>query len=111
MIEFLRRIWTFVQPYRLRLILGLMCGILYAGANAALLLSINLVINLVFDHSGPVSLLEKVEKTSHFLAHQLARIPWMLPQLQSSSSRWGMVLMIAAVPVVMFFRGLFAYLN
>ena len=35
---FFRRLWTFVRPYRARLFLGLLCGVLYALANGLLIL-------------------------------------------------------------------------
>jgi subfamily B ATP-binding cassette protein MsbA len=107
MIAFLRRIWTFVKPYQSRLIIGFLAGIFYAGISAALVLSINLVIDLVFKHSDPVSLVQRVEKTSPFLAHLLEKIP----QIKSPSSRIGMVCVISTVPLIMFLRGLFSYLN
>jgi len=64
MIAFLRRIWMFVKPYQSRLVLGLLCGILYAVANAAFVIAGKLVIDLVFPATR-----------SGTLANELARAP------------------------------------
>lgn len=111
MIDFLRRIWAFVKPYQFRLILGLVCGILYAVSSGVLTLTVKLVIDVVFDHAGPVSILDRVQAASKPLAHFLERLPIGVEELKSPSSRVGMVLLIASVPLIMFFRSLFSYLN
>jgi len=48
MFAFLRRIWPFVRPYRSRLVLGLVCGVLSAVASATLVGLIKIVVKLVF---------------------------------------------------------------
>lgn len=111
MIAFLRRIWVFVKPYQSRLILGLICGIVYAASSGALMVTIKLVTDLVFDHSGSISIIERVQKTSKTLAHLLEHLPWALPDLKSPSSNVGKVLLISMVPLVMLVRGIFSYLN
>ena len=111
MIAFLRRILGFVKPYRSRLILGLVCGILYALANTALVATLKLVINLIFPTKEPVSVATGLHKAPSFLQHLFDSIVSRLPQLDSPASKLGIVLVIATVPLVMLLRVLFAYLN
>src|ERR1043166_1572658 len=111
MIEFLRRVWVFVKPYQARLLLGLLCGILYAVANGALLVAIKVVTNLIFAPRGSVSLFDEAQKASKSLGHFLEWLAPILPGLKSPSSKLGLVLLIAAVPFIMFVRGLLSYLN
>src|SRR5436190_21862712 len=111
MIKFLARLWSFVGPYRSRLVLGLIFGILFAFANVLLALSARIVVNTVFPGEGGGSSLDQ----------QLARIriDWVRHLVDSlltwvdarKTSRPEAVLMICSIPVIMLFRSLFAYLN
>ena len=60
MIDFLRKLWKFVRPYRGRLLLGLMCGILFGLANGILIGAVKVVIQLVFE--GKTDLHSQLEK-------------------------------------------------
>jgi len=110
MTTFLLRLWVYVRPYRARLFFGLLCGILYALSNGALILVIKTVVNLLFG-GGPVSFHEEVAKAPSFLQPALNRLIEALPALQSPESKLGLLLVIASVPAVMFVRSLSAYLN
>ena len=50
MIDFLRKLWQFVHPYRGRFFLGLVCGGFFAITNGLLIGSIRVVMQLVFKH-------------------------------------------------------------
>jgi ATP-binding cassette, subfamily B, bacterial MsbA len=111
MVLFLRRLWTFVRPYRLRLFLGLVCGILYGLANGALMATVKLVVRLIFQGSAEISLAQELAKLPQFLqplAEQLTR--W-VPQITVPSSKSAMVLVVASIPTVMLLRVLCGYLN
>jgi subfamily B ATP-binding cassette protein MsbA len=110
MVAFLLRIWSFVKPYRVRLVLGLVCGVLYGLTNGLLVGVSNLVVNLIFTGSQKVSFESALGKTPALrdMAAQLAA--WM-PELKSPSSRLGITLLILAIPGVMMLRGLLGYLN
>src|SRR3954468_17560928 len=108
MLDFLRKIWGLVRPYRARLFLGLICSALFAFCNALLMVVAKIVPDMVF---GPPTLnpIEGLinkdpEGWRDFLNHHL-------PQLQQPHSKTGMVLAICAMPLVMLLRGLFSYLN
>lgn len=111
MITFLQRIWTFARPYSLRLVLGLLCGMLYALANGALVLVIKLVVDLVFVGSANLSFAQQLEKVPTVIRPLAENLVTWLPALNSPSSKLGMVLVIATIPVVVFVRALFAYLS
>ena len=108
MLGFLRKIWALVRPYRNRLFLGLVCGTLFALSNALLMVVVKIVPDMVFgkpDVNPIANLINKApEAWRDFLNHHL-------PQLQVPHSKPGIVLAICAIPVMMFLRGLFSYLN
>ena len=111
MTSFLRRIWTYVQPYRTRLILGLVCGILFALSNGALYLVVKEVVNLVFGTGASATAGQQFSRVPAFLR---PASEWMVERLSgvdAPSSTGQLLLVIAAIPVVMFFRTVFIYLN
>lgn len=110
MTAFLLRLWTFVRPYRTRLFFGLGCGILFALTNGALYLIVKLVVNAVFggQKSGMDELLKGVPV---FLQSSVRALAGHIPLLRGDASQSGLVLVILLIPLVMFFRSLFNYLN
>ena len=54
MILFLRALWEFVRPYRLRFFLGLVCGALYGATNGLLIAAVKVVVQLVFKGRRPL---------------------------------------------------------
>jgi subfamily B ATP-binding cassette protein MsbA len=100
-----------VRPYKARLILGLLCGVLCALMNGVLVLAINLVVNLVFAGSAKHSVAQHLQKLPDFARPLVEGVIRWLPDLKSSSSKLGTVLVIAAIPAVMLLRALFGYLN
>ncbi len=111
MISFLRRLWTFVRPYRARLMLGLFCGILFGLTNAFLLIAIRVVIDLVFSGGNNSSLSDQLAKAPAFVQHWIEALKPLLSHLQVASSKLDAVLVISSIPAIMLFRGLFGYLN
>jgi subfamily B ATP-binding cassette protein MsbA len=111
MIEFLRRLLKFLRPYRTRFILGLLCGIVFAMANALMILSIKLVVDVVFPGSTPHTIHDYVSKAPGWVQNLLNHFrPW-LPSLPAPSSQGEKVLLICTIPVIMLFRAVFGYLN
>jgi ATP-binding cassette, subfamily B, bacterial MsbA len=108
---FFLRIWTFARPYKTRLILGLVFGILCALMNGALIIAVKLVVGLVFPGSAKISLAQHLERLPAFVRPVAQSLTEWLPELKSPSSRLGMVLIIATIPAVMLLRSLFAYLS
>ena len=109
MIVFLRNVWQFVRPYRVRFYLGLICGVLYGLTNGILLGVAKVVMDLIF--AGATNFHEKLEKAPHWLrpfTHWLAAV---LPEFHAPVSSFGWVLVAGAIPAVMVLRITLAYLN
>jgi ATP-binding cassette, subfamily B, bacterial MsbA len=108
---FYRRIWAFARPYKARLILGLVFGILCALMNSALPLAIKLVADLAFSGSARNPVTEHLAKLPHFARPLVESLTHWLPELKSPSSKLGMILVISTIPAVMLLRSVFAYLS
>jgi subfamily B ATP-binding cassette protein MsbA len=108
---FLKRIWQQMRPYRPRLLLGVICGIFYALVSGTVIISIRLVINLVFGESESVSLADQLGKAPAFLQPLVKGLAHWVPDIQSPTSKTGLVLTIALFPLIMLLRGIFGYLN
>jgi len=111
MLGFFRRVWSFARPYSTRLVLGQVCGILFALANGLLFLIIKLVIDLIFSVGATTSLAAYVPKAPALLRPLLHRLVEHMPELKSPTSRLGLVLVVSTIPAVMLLRGVFSYLN
>jgi subfamily B ATP-binding cassette protein MsbA len=108
---FYRRIWAFARPYKARLILGLVFGILCALMNGALIMAIKLVVDLMFAGSARIPVAQHLEKLPSFARPLVEILTQWLPELKSPSSKLGMVLIISTIPTVMLLRSVFAYLS
>jgi len=114
MISFLRRLWTYVHPYKVRLMLGLASGILLAATNAILYLLVKMGVDLIFaarqGGSVQLSFADKLEKIPSALRPLMKWLAGHMPTHLEASQ--GLVLIvILSIPVIMFFRSLFNYLN
>jgi subfamily B ATP-binding cassette protein MsbA len=111
MIDFLKKLWGFVRPYRGRFFLGLLCGILFGLVNGLLLGAVKVVVQLVFE--GGTNLhqqLESAPRWIHPLSHQLASL---VPELHAPAAndtvRW--LLIIGVIPAIMVLRNTLQYLS
>lgn len=109
MTTFLRRLWICVRPYRARLLLGLLFGIIYAFSNGALILVIKAVVNLLFG-GGAISVEQELAKLPSFVRPVAVQLLEWLPA-GSPDSKAGLFAVILLVPAVMFVRSLTGYLN
>ena len=111
MIDFLRKLWKFVRPYRGRFFLGLLCGTAYGLINGLLIASIKIVVQLVFD--GKCDLAEKLEAAPHWIhpfSHQLALlVPPLVAPPVTNHLAWGLI--IGLIPVIMLTRNTLQYLS
>jgi subfamily B ATP-binding cassette protein MsbA len=117
MIQFFLRVWDLAKPYRMRLFLGVLTGI-FAGLVPPLAIgTIMFVYSAVFpsaDASGeaqlpmrrlPAFVQDWYSNARHALEHGVHTHPW------TWTVTWTVTALIAAIPVIMFLRGLFGYLN
>jgi len=109
MIVFLRNVWQFVQPYRVRFFLGLLCGVLYGLTNGILLGVAKVVMDLIF--IGATNFHDKLEKAPHWIRPFTQWLASVLPEIHAPSSEFGWVLVAGAIPAVMVLRITLAYLN
>jgi len=109
MIDFIRKLWGFVRPYRGRFYLGLLCGVFYGMSQALLLVVLRVVMGLVFNNTANLQgQLDKAPRLLKPLAHWLAG---RLPEFHAPHSTAGWVLLIGTVPAVMLVRVALAYLS
>jgi ATP-binding cassette, subfamily B, bacterial MsbA len=113
MIVFLRRLWTFVRPYRLRLFLGLLCGVFYGLVNGALLGAVKVVTDLIFNGSSNLheQLATHLAKTPHWIHPFTDRLVSAVPELPAPTSQPGWALVAGAIPAIMLLRNTLAYLS
>jgi subfamily B ATP-binding cassette protein MsbA len=111
MIDFLKKLWSFVRPYRGRFFLGLLCGICYGLVNGLLLGAVKVVVQLVFE--GETNLhqqLESAPRWIHPLSHQLASlVPEIHAPAANDTIRW--LLIIGVIPAIMVLRNTLQYLS
>jgi len=109
MIDFLRKLWGFVRPYRGRFFLGLLCGVFYGLVNGLLIGAVKVVVQLVFE--GETNLHQQLESAPRWirpLSHWLASV---VPNFQPPTSQVGWLLVISAIPAIMFLRNTLQYLS
>ena len=109
MIAFLRQIWVFVHPYRVRFFLGLFCGILYGLINGLLLATVQIVLDLVFN--GKTNLNTMLDKTPpHWVPHGIQvlmhKFALLVPDFKAPdpNDTLGWALVIGVIPVIMVVR-------
>ena len=110
MFEFLRRLWNLARPYRARLLLGVLAGVLGGVIEPVMIANITFVYSLIFPSTDGLSLGVQVAGAPAFLRE------WVLAVQQALStglqSHPGAVLvLVATIPAVLFLRGFFSYCN
>ena len=111
LIPFIRQVLALTKPYRVRFILGIVCGTLAGFASPLLMGSVKLVVDTVFPQPGGPGIVEKLQKAPPVVRSLVEHV---LPSLATGNVRSSTaltLLIIATVPLVMFLRGLFTYLN
>jgi len=68
-------------------------------------------VDLIFPNAATFTFAQELRKLPAFLRPLGEDLIHRLPQLRSPDSKFGLVILICAIPAVMFLRGLFGYLN
>ncbi len=94
------RLASYLKPYKVRFLFGVLFGALFGLANGALVLLIKQVVPLVFPDGSD----------------RMLKIPrWMpvhMPPIQAGhATLWQICLLCASIPALMMVRGIFSYLN
>jgi ATP-binding cassette, subfamily B, bacterial MsbA len=117
MIKFLFSVWSLARPYRLRMFLGVITGIVSGLMGSLLIGTITFVYSTVFpsqDASGQIQL--PLKRMPGFMVHWYNAAtdvlqkgtqthPW------SWTVTWTIVALVAAIPIIKFLQGFFGYLN
>ena len=107
---FLRRLLRLVQPYRFRLVLGIICGVLAGVAEPLMVGVIAFVFAMVFPAAKSPTLEKWLQSTPDYVQH------WMQNAQDSMASGgtthiWAVIGIIGLIPVAIFLRGLLGWLN
>jgi len=110
MIAFLLKVWGLARPYRARLFLGVLAGIISGLIAPLLIVTITIVCDVVF----PSADITASEKPSPFVPDFITQ--WLHDARQAMEQGLhqhpgAVIVLVALIPLIMFFRGLFSYLN
>jgi ATP-binding cassette, subfamily B, bacterial MsbA len=108
---FLRKAIILAKPYWLRLALGILCGVI-AGLTAPMLMaSIKVVVDVVFPRPDAPSLMEQAQKAHPVVRAVMDSMSRLFASGDGHPSDTLKILVILLMPMVMFLRGVFTYLN
>jgi subfamily B ATP-binding cassette protein MsbA len=110
MFKFLLKVWGLARPYRERLMLGVLAGIIAGLMEPLMVATVAFVYGIIFPSAEAPSLADKLKWAPEFLR------TWGASVQQSISTGvkthpGALVAMVAGIPLVIMLRGLFTYLN
>jgi ATP-binding cassette, subfamily B, bacterial MsbA len=108
MFGFLLKVWALAKKYRLRLYLGVLFGILSGLMPALLIGTIMFVCGVIFPSQD--SSVTPVSRLPLFVQHWFNTVRGQL-ETDVRAHPWSLTVLVASIPVIMFLRGLFGYLN
>jgi subfamily B ATP-binding cassette protein MsbA len=109
MIKFLRQLWPFVKPYRSRLVLGLLCGVMFGLLQALLVVLVKFVVRLRFE--GRTDFADEIARSHGLIRNILEHLAAWIPQVKAPESKLGLILIICLIPGTMLVRAMFGYLS
>ena len=110
MLTFLFKVWGLARPYRARLSLGVLTGIISGLMAPLMIATITLVCSVIFSSADTGEAGNPVPGMPAFLTQWIRDAREAMHQ--GSHPHSGAVIgLVALIPLVMFLRGLFAYLN
>ncbi|HUR46204.1 MAG TPA: ABC transporter transmembrane domain-containing protein, partial [Candidatus Saccharimonadales bacterium] len=111
MIEFFRHLLVLARPYRPRMVLGVIFGVLAGLGDPLLILLLPLVGRTVFSNSGPDVIFTYAEKMPRLIKPFVQPLMTWVEHLGPAQSSVAKIAVIALIPLVVLFRGAFTYLN
>ena len=114
MLAFLFKVWGLARPYRTRLFLGVLTGIISGLMQPLMIGTIVFVYGAMFPSADKsITARPPIKHLPQFLEHWWANVSGGLADLQSHlhSHPGAVIALIVAIPAVMFLRGFFGYLN
>ena len=110
MISFALKLWALAKPYRVRLFLGVLTGVLCGLIEPVLLAAIKVVINVLFPGGEGSTPDASWAKLPAFLQDWLNHLSTAL-NLGAEPRTWAVALVVATLPLIMLARGVLGYLN
>jgi len=110
MIAFLLKVWGLAKPYRGRLLLGVLTGVVGGLIEPLMIGTITLVYSVVFPSVNAPNLSERLKWAPTFV-HDWAEAAQEALGSGIQSHPAAALVFVAAIPTVIFLRGLFSYLN
>lgn len=108
---FLRTVLALTQPYRARLALAVIFGLLAGLTDPLLMVSVKLVIDVMFPSPDAKPLAEQLSFAPDFVREYIGQLEPALKAIRTHPTLLPVLILIGSVPAVMLLRGLFSYLN
>ncbi len=109
MISFLFKIWGLARPYRWRLWLGVVTGVIAGVIEPLFIVTVVFVYAIIFP-TATAALEKRLSHASPFVRDWVNAVHDSLAH-GVQAHRWETFLLVALIPVAVFLRGLFSYLN
>lgn len=110
MFAFIQKLLSIAKPYRLRLVLGIVMGIFSGLCEPLLIPLITLITDTLFPSGGESQADLLLNKLPAFLRVIIPEVKMSL-SANANSSPAAVVMLVFLIPLLMFFRGMFEYLN
>jgi len=117
MIQFIKQLSVFVMPYRVRLGLGIVMGIVAGFMEPVAIAVFTAVFHLIFSPES-AGLQKQLKSLPPFVAERIPNAVWdWLEAVQhalatnAKSNPSTVIILVSFIPAVIFLRGLFSYLN
>ena len=110
MLAFLFKVWGLARPYRTRLFIGVVTGVLSGLLSPLLIATVMFVYGAVFPTADSVATGRLPMKVPAFVQDWFGDVRDALTS-SVQSHHWAVYLLVAAIPCIMFLRGLSGYLN
>jgi subfamily B ATP-binding cassette protein MsbA len=110
MTKFLLSVWALAKPYRLRMFLGVLTGILSGLMQPLLIGTIVFVYSAVFQTAQTATTQSSISRLPAFVQTWFADVRTAL-ETGVRAHPWTITALVASIPVIMFLRGLFGVLN
>lgn len=110
MLEFLLKVWGLARPYRSRLLLGVVTGVIAGAMEPAMIATVSFVYGLVFPSAHAATVTEQMKWAPDFLRDWAGAVE----QAVATNIRahpGAILVLVGLIPLVMFLRGFFSYLN
>jgi subfamily B ATP-binding cassette protein MsbA len=110
MFKFLLKVWGLARPYRGRVALGVVTGVIAGLMEPIMIATVAFVYGVIFPAAGAPSLASQLKAAPEFV-QSWARAAEQALAAGVQTHPGAVVLLVAFIPLVMLLRGLFGYLN